>query len=282
MRAAAGGCARRWRCPAFAGDPAPRLEGDTTADVVILGGGYTGLWTAWFAKQLDPGADVVVLEQDICGGGPSGRNGGFVNSFWQSLPHLVERGTATRDAVRLCEEGEASVRAIGAFCEEQGFDAWYPRRRRADGRHRARRTSARGPTRCITLDRLGLSAHMQVLTPDEIRARIDSPVIRGGVFLPDGATVHPARLARGLRTAVMAAGVRVFEETPVTRFGVGPTVVAETPGGTVRAGAGVLAMNAWAQHWKAFRRVDHGARLLHRDDGAGARQARRRSGGPTA
>jgi glycine/D-amino acid oxidase-like deaminating enzyme len=80
-------------------------------------------------------------------------------------------------------------------------------------------------------------------------------VIRGGVFLPDGATVQPARLARGLRNALLAKGVRIYEETPVTRFGVGTPVRAETPAGTVTAGAGVLAMNAWAQHWKRFRRV---------------------------
>jgi glycine/D-amino acid oxidase-like deaminating enzyme len=239
--------------PAFAGDPAPRLEGDITADVVIVGGGYTGLWTAWFITRLDPGADVVVLEQDICGGGPSGRNGGFVNSFWQGLPHLVARyGDAP--AVRLCEEGEASVRAIGAWADEQGADIWF----RADGEI----TAATAPAhvgewadQVITMDRLGLSEHLQVLTAEEARARIDSPVIQGGVFLPDGATVQPARLARALRNACMAAGVRIYEETPVTRFGIGSTVVAETPGGTVRAGSGILAMNAWAQHWKAFRRV---------------------------
>ena len=76
--------------PEFAGEPAPALTGETSADVVILGGGYTGLWTAVHLKELDPGVDVVIVEQDICGGGPSGRNGGFVSSFWQGLPHLVE------------------------------------------------------------------------------------------------------------------------------------------------------------------------------------------------
>ncbi len=239
--------------PGFAGDPAPALEGDTSADVVIVGGGYTGMWTAWFLRQLDPGVDVVIVEQDICGGGPSGRNGGFVNSFWQGLPHLAAR-YGDEAAVRLCEEGEASVRAIGAFCQEQGLDAWY----RADGEL----TVATAPAhvgewadQVITFDRLGLSDHLQVLSAEEMRARIDSPVIRGGVYLPDGATVHPARLARGLRNALMTAGVRIYEETPVTRFGAGTPARAETPGGTVTAGAAVLAVNAWAQHWKAFRRV---------------------------
>ena len=72
--------------PEFAGEPSPALTEDSTADVVILGGGYTGMWTAFHLKQLDPGTDVVILEQDICGGGPSGRNGGFVNSYWGDLP----------------------------------------------------------------------------------------------------------------------------------------------------------------------------------------------------
>ncbi|HWC69688.1 MAG TPA: FAD-dependent oxidoreductase, partial [Actinomycetota bacterium] len=114
--------------PEFAGEEAPPLLGDTTADVAILGGGYTGLWTAYQLKRLDPGVDVVVLEQDICGGGPSGRNGGFLSSFWNELPHLTrELGDAA--ALRLCRAGEASVEAIGRFCEEHAVDAWF----RADG-----------------------------------------------------------------------------------------------------------------------------------------------------
>src|SRR5687767_9975917 len=109
--------------PEFAGGDAPPLLGETTADVVILGGGYTGLWTAYQLKRLDPGVDVVVLEQDICGGGPSGRNGGFVNSWWGDLAHLASVvGDST--ALRLCRAGEDSVEAIGAFCDEHGVDAW--------------------------------------------------------------------------------------------------------------------------------------------------------------
>src|ERR1700675_5095847 len=69
----------------------PPLVGSTTADVVIVGGGYTGLWTAWRVTELEPGARIVVLEADICGGGPSGRNGGFVTGWWDELPTLIER-----------------------------------------------------------------------------------------------------------------------------------------------------------------------------------------------
>ena len=110
--------------PEFAGEPCPPLDTDTKADVVILGGGYTGMWTAWFLKELDPGLDVVLLEQDICGGGPSGRNGGFVNSFWDALDFLAERfGDAP--ALRICRAGQESVDGIGRFCEEHDIDAWF-------------------------------------------------------------------------------------------------------------------------------------------------------------
>ncbi|HSH32932.1 MAG TPA: FAD-dependent oxidoreductase, partial [Actinomycetota bacterium] len=102
--------------PEFAGEPSPALTEDTTADVVILGGGYTGMWTAFHLKQLDPGTDVVILEQDICGGGPSGRNGGFVNSYWGDLPRLVSE-FGDKAAISLCEAGEESVQAISAFCD---------------------------------------------------------------------------------------------------------------------------------------------------------------------
>ena len=70
---------------------APPLRGSITADVVVLGGGYTGLWTALRLAELAPDARVVLIEADICGGGPSGRNGGFVTGWWDELPTLIER-----------------------------------------------------------------------------------------------------------------------------------------------------------------------------------------------
>src|SRR5512141_406810 len=110
--------------PEFAGDECPPLAGDTTADVVILGGGYTGMWAAWFLKELEPNVDIVLLEQDICGGGPSGRNGGFVNSWWSAIGELSEL-FGDDAALSLCRAGSESLAAIGRFCEEQNVDAWF-------------------------------------------------------------------------------------------------------------------------------------------------------------
>jgi glycine/D-amino acid oxidase-like deaminating enzyme len=239
--------------PEFAGDDAPSLQGDTAADVVILGGGYTGLWTAFQLKQLDPGVDVTVLEQDICGSGPSGRNGGFVSSYWNDLAHLThEFGDAA--ALRLCRAGEDSVAAIGAFCEQHDVDAWF----RADGDLGVAASAVQvgGWSDLVTAaERLGLADDFRVVSGEGMRALVDSPVFRGGIVSRYGATVQPARLVRGLRRVVMDMGVRVCERTPVTRFGTGSPAVAETPSGFVRAGAAVIALNAWASHWKRFRRA---------------------------
>src|SRR5687768_13794611 len=234
------------------GEPAPPLRGDTSADVVILGAGYTGMWTALRLKELDPGIDVVILEQDIAGCGASGRNGGFVNSFWGDLDHLTRR-FGDKATIDLCVAGEESVHAIGRFCSDQGIDAWY----RADGEYVVAASEdqvGRWADGVITADRLGVNEHFQVLSAAEMRARISSPVFRGALFREVGAAVPPARLARGMRRVLLERGVRIFEDATVTRFGVGDPALAETTGGTVRAGAAVVALNAWATHWKRFRR----------------------------
>jgi glycine/D-amino acid oxidase-like deaminating enzyme len=238
---------------ADAGEPTPPLVGDANADVVILGGGYTGMWTAWFLKDAEPDLSVVVLEQDICGGGPSGRNGGFVNSWWSGLGELARR-FGDPQALALCRAGEESVQAIGRFCAEHEIDAWF----RADGDLGAASSEAQigyWADNVMAADRLGLPDLFRVVDRDAIRKLIDTPRLHGGIVTPMGATVQPARLARGLRRALLERGVRIFEQTPVTRFGAGTPSVVETPNGTVRAGAAVIALNAWAAHWKRFRRL---------------------------
>jgi glycine/D-amino acid oxidase-like deaminating enzyme len=235
------------------GEPSPPLDTDIAADVVILGGGYTGLWTAYHLIELDPGIDIVILEQDICGGGPSGRNGGFVSSWWGDLPSLC-RQFGDANALRMCVAGEQSVDAIGRFCIDHAVDAWF----RKDGDLAVASSEAQvgewGDT-IMAADRLGIGGDFTVLSKEEVSVRVDSPVFRGGVFTDHGATVQPARLARGLRRVLLERGVRIFEGSPATRFGAGTPAIAETPGGTVGAGVAVLALNAWAAHWKRFRRL---------------------------
>ena len=237
----------------FAGQPCPPLLTDVAADIVILGGGYTGMWTAFFLKERDPSTDVVLLEADICGGGPSGRNGGFVNSWWSSLAELCDR-FGDESARALCLAGSDSVRAIGAFCREHAIDAWFTLEGDI-GVATSRATDREWESNVRAAERLELTEILGVLSRDELRERCHSPVFLGGVIDRDAATVQPARLARGLRRVLLERGVRIFEGTPVTRFGAGTTAVAETVSGTVRAGSAVIALNAWAAAWRRFRRL---------------------------
>jgi glycine/D-amino acid oxidase-like deaminating enzyme len=104
--------------------PEPPLRGADRADVAIVGGGYVGLWTAIRIKEKDPGCDVVLLEQDVCGGGASGRNGGMVLSWWQKLSSLLKI-CGEEEALRLGRASEAAIDEIRAFCEANGVDAHY-------------------------------------------------------------------------------------------------------------------------------------------------------------
>src|SRR4030088_2836963 len=105
------------------GEPAaPPPQGGARADVAIIGGGYTGLWTAIRIKQREPGCDVAVLEGDICGGGARGRNGGFALSWWAKLGTLVELCGA-EGGLALARASEQAVDELGTFCEQHGIDA---------------------------------------------------------------------------------------------------------------------------------------------------------------
>jgi glycine/D-amino acid oxidase-like deaminating enzyme len=241
-------------------DPAP-LPGptdDLDCDVAVVGGGYTGMWTAYQLKRRAPQLRVIVIEQDICGGGPSGRNGGFVNAWWDELDTLVELYGAD-DALASARAVSDSVRAIGAWCEEHGVDAHY----RHAGMVVVSTTpahDARPLASVATAAALGAAGEFVALSAEEVRARCNSPRFRGGAYMRDGATVQPALLARGLRRVLVGLGVEIHEGTAMTRLGDPDRqpvrLMVESAGGTheLRAAHLILAMNAWAAGWRPFRR----------------------------
>ncbi len=237
--------------PELAGPPCPPLSGDLGADVVILGGGYTGMWSAFFLTERAPGIDVVLLERDVCGGGPSGRNGGFCNAFWEEAATLV-RAVGEEGARRTCEVAERSLDEIEAWCKGEGVDAWFTRAGHLGVATSPAQDGAWRET-VGAAARLG-SDWFTELSADEVAERCRSPRFRAGVLAPRAATVHPARLARGLRRVLLERGVRIFEGSPVRRFRPGPAPTAETPGGSVRARRAILGLNAWMSRWRRFHR----------------------------
>lgn len=234
-----------WIAEAGVPEPRPALRGDLRADVVIVGGGYTGLWAAWHIVAAEPEARVVLLEAGICGQGPSGRNGGFVNSMWFSLPTLCDRFGRTA-GLAVARAAAESVGAIGEWCAAEGVDAWY----RRGGYLQVSASPAQDGawSRAAALcSELGVADACQPLGAAEARSRCDSPVVRGGAFYPDAATVHPARLAAGLRDRISGRGVPVHEGTRARRLVAGPSGVAvETDDGRVRAGTAVVAIGGGA------------------------------------
>ncbi|MEA2229959.1 MAG: hypothetical protein QOF04_3589 [Solirubrobacteraceae bacterium] len=208
----------------------PSLTGGVDADVVVVGGGYTGLWAAWHAIEAEPGARVVVLEADRCGFGPSGRNGGFVQSLNLSRPALVERFGA-QAAGELAAAAADSVRAIGAWCEAEGVEAWY--------RPAPHLVVDAGPGQGGRYAAAVDGEEVVALTGEEVRARCASPLLRGGLAVRVGATVQPARLAFGLRERLRERGVAIFEHSRVRAL---HGAVARTDGGRVRAASAIVAV----------------------------------------
>jgi glycine/D-amino acid oxidase-like deaminating enzyme len=238
--------------PEFEGGPAPPLRGDTIADVLVVGGGYTGMWTAWFLKEADPGIDVVLVEQDICGGGPSGRNGGFVNGWYDHAEGLVDL-FGDEGALRVMAAAAQSVREMRAWCDEQKVDPWFTQAGYIGVASSPRQKGEWAET-IATAERLGIGDKYKVLSPEEMADYCRSPVFSGGYHVAEGGTVHPARLARGIRRVLMEKGVRIYEQTPVSAFRSGPPAGARTPGGSITAEHAVLGVNAWASEWKSFKK----------------------------
>jgi glycine/D-amino acid oxidase-like deaminating enzyme len=215
------------------------------ADVCIVGGGYTGLWTALALKEREPSSRVVLLEAATCGSGPSGRNGGFVHGYWASLAELVSL-LGREPALRLAWAGERIVPAVRELGAE---DVWL--------REGGMLMVSASPGQDAAVEHAvaaaaaaGVSEQAVPLDAEGVAARVRSPVFRRGVFFPDGATVQPARLVRALRRRALDMGVELHEDSPAT---LRRDAVA-TPGGRVRAAEVVVAINAAATGWRPVAR----------------------------
>jgi glycine/D-amino acid oxidase-like deaminating enzyme len=226
----------------------PPLGEDLDADLLIVGGGYTGMWTAWHAHRLAPGARIVILESEaVCGRGPSGRNGGFVEGMWTSLASMRARWGDAR-ALAMAEAAHASALRVGTFCTEEAVDAWYGQAGYLEVSTAPAQDGA-GQDALEACRELGVSDRLQTVSAAEVQKHCASPEFRAGVVEPIGATVQPARLALGLRRRLLEDGAEIHESSPVRRFREAPDGVEATTatGARVRAPRGVLAIGAAAE-----------------------------------
>jgi glycine/D-amino acid oxidase-like deaminating enzyme len=226
--------------------PMAQLSGRRSADVVVVGGGYTGMWAAWHAKALEPGARVVLLEGEVCGQGPSGRNGGFCNAMWFSLPNMRLRW-GDQAALAVARASRQAVAGVESFCRDEGVDAWF----RRGGYLQVSVAPAHDGIweEALRASReLGEGGAVQPQSSSEVAARCASPAFRGGVLCPDAASVQPARLALGLRERLGAVGVEIYERSAVRRLRTGRGAIeAQTDAGRVCAGKVVIAIGGAAK-----------------------------------
>lgn len=216
------------------------LEGERNFDAVVVGGGFTGLWTAYHLKRSEPGIKVALVESHRIAHGPSGRNGGFVDAMWVSFASLVAR-YGEGPALALARTAERSVRQVGEFLDEREVDAWY----RLSGYLNVSTAPAFDRVWAQNLEAMnaaGVTDGPRELSPSEVQEICASPAFRGGIHYGTAATVQPARLAFAIRAACEEIGVELFESTPALRIeDSGPEITILTPSGRARTERLVLA-----------------------------------------
>src|SRR5690606_17845348 len=207
--------------------PRPALVGAEEADVVIVGGGYTGLWTAYYLLGARPGLRVVVVESQFCGFGASGRNGGWVSAKFPGSKATMAADHGRQAVVDYQRAMFDAVDEIGRVGAAEGSEADYRK-----GGMLLFATSpaqeARLQAYADDMRRWGFEeGDLEMLGPSEARERAAVAGAQGARFTPHCASVHPWRLVAGLAEAVERRGGKIFEHGPVRTLGAGLVVAAE-------------------------------------------------------
>ncbi len=228
------------------------LPGNRHYDVAIVGGGYTGLWTAWYLKTLSPQLAICVLEAHVCGFGASGRNGGWLMAALEGEGRLLaglgpeQRRVALAAIKGIIPEVERVLAETGIACDYRRGGgifaaARYPEQERLQREH---------------LDDLHAHGYEQAdyhwLDPSALAARLAIEHPLGAIFTPHIARIQPARLVQGLARAVRELGVDIFDDTRVLALGE-QTLVSDR--GTVTAGTRVLAVEGFSYELTDRRRL---------------------------
>ncbi|SEK13927.1 putative aminophosphonate oxidoreductase [Paraburkholderia diazotrophica] len=232
-------------------EPLVALDRDRAADVCIVGGGFTGLWSAIEIKQARPETEVVVVERDLCGSGASGRNGGFVLSLWAKFVSLAKVCDEI-EAERLCNLSSQAILDLRAFCEKHDIDAEL----RLDGWLWTATSQAQIGTWDATVAAAARLGQAPFETPrNEAALPGGSAAHLAGVFERISASVQPAKLARGLKRHAVRLGVRVFERSPMLALDRGVPAQVCCQHGSVTAQSVILAMNAWGSVFAEIRKA---------------------------
>lgn len=230
----------------------PPLTGRVHADICIVGGGYTGLWTALEIADQAPDTRVVLIESQACGFGASGRNGGWATSWYDELGPLIKR-FGQPHALWLAKQSSAAIGRLGDFLGEQGYGDTF--------RREGTIWVASGPgqeneieSAAATLQEHGHGGLIEEIGPSEIAAITGYRGSSGGVLIRDSASVQPGILVRALREEAIRRGITIYESTPMMEVERKGRPVVTTPAGQIEADVVVIATNAWAAEMRELRR----------------------------
>ncbi|KGK00350.1 FAD-dependent oxidoreductase [Thalassotalea sp. ND16A] len=229
-----------------------KLNKNISADVCIVGGGYTGLWTAIKIKQQAPEQRVVLIEKGVCGQGASGRNGGCMLTFATKFQSLI-RFFGLAEAIRLVQASEQAVDDIASFCQHNHIDAEV----KVDGciYTATNQPQARSLTQPIDL----LSQHginnWQQLSTEQVIKQSGSSANLAGIASHAGGSVHPGKLVLGLVKHALSIGIEIFQHTEYQDIQYGELAIIKTNAAKIIAKKVVFAINAWmGKHFKRFNR----------------------------
>lgn len=232
--------------------PRPSLDGSVSADVAIVGAGYTGLWTAYYLLKAHPSLSVVIIEKEIAGFGASGRNGGWCSALFAASHRKIAKANGRDAAIALQQEMFDTVDEVGRASAEAGIDC--------DFHKGGTLTLVTSPTQLDRVRRdlederewgFGEADH-RWMDLSEVEQRIRVNGCLGAAFTPHCARIHPAKLVRGLATAVEAMGATIYEQTPATD--IAPKRIT-TPFGKVTAPVVVRATEAYTVELPRSRRA---------------------------
>jgi glycine/D-amino acid oxidase-like deaminating enzyme len=230
----------------------PALDGDTYADVIIVGAGYTGLWTAHYLREADPHLRIAVVESEVAGFGASGRNGGWCSALFATSYSKIAAESGDAAARRMQAEMIATVDEVNDAATGLGIDFHYAKggtvtlarshaqlERAKEGLEAARRVGA-------------TEEDLRLLGPDEARRELNATEVHGALVTPHCAAIHPARLTRGLADSVEERSVTIFESTKALEIAPHRVV---TDRGTVRAEIVVRATEGFTARIRNTRRA---------------------------
>jgi glycine/D-amino acid oxidase-like deaminating enzyme len=199
-------------------DERPALSHDLDVDVAIVGGGFTGLWSARELLRRDPTMRIAILEKEVCGFGASGRNGGWASSFYPVSDDAVVTRHGADALAHLRRTLHGAVRSLGEALEDDGIVAHFHRGGTLDfARNEVQAARLRASVERARATGVS-SEDLEWLDADAARARGNLTHVRGATYSPHCARLHPALLARGLARVVEELGAAIYEGTPVTRI----------------------------------------------------------------